>query len=149
MLMLDRNCLDFFSEARQKVIQDSFYVALTGSSPGSNVMQLDHGAKPIEVFAHDPLRYIGDILAWLHSAAVGEQETLEVLFIAQEGTGKSLMNNFEDGLKSAPWAADDEDEVADWDINASLKSLVNANLETVAKPIRVRAHEYISVWGRY
>ena len=30
--------------------------------------------------AHDPLRYIGDMLAWVHQAVAGEKEFLESLF---------------------------------------------------------------------
>jgi len=43
--------------------------------------------KPIEMVAHDPLRYVGDIFAWLHSALVSEMEALDVLLrMADEHT---------------------------------------------------------------
>ena len=35
--------------------------------------------KPIELHAHDPLRYVGDMLAWLHQAVPTEADNLKVL----------------------------------------------------------------------
>ena len=36
--------------------------------------------RPIEIHAHDPLRYVGDMLAWVHQCIAGEREFLEGLF---------------------------------------------------------------------
>lgn len=47
--------------------------ALTRGGPGGT-------PRPIELHAHDPLRYVGDMLAWLHQAVAGEREFLEALF---------------------------------------------------------------------
>ena len=33
--------------------------------------------RPIELHAHDPLRYVGDMLAWVHQAIAAEREFLE------------------------------------------------------------------------
>ncbi|KAI0029221.1 oligomeric complex COG6 [Vararia minispora EC-137] len=38
------------------------------------------GARPIELHAHDALRYVGDMLAWVHQAIAAEHEFLESLF---------------------------------------------------------------------
>lgn len=35
--------------------------------------------KPIELHAHDPKRYIGDMFAWLHQAIPNEKENLSML----------------------------------------------------------------------
>jgi len=78
------------------------------------------------------------MLAWLHSSAVGEQEALEVLFIAQEGEDgaqkKSILGGFEEGLKSDPTA---EDEAFGRDARHGLVLLVDKNLEAVCKPLKV------------
>jgi conserved oligomeric Golgi complex subunit 6 len=34
----------------------------------------------IEIQAHDPLRYLGDILAWTHQAVADEKEILTLIF---------------------------------------------------------------------
>ena len=36
--------------------------------------------RPIEVHAHDPLRYLGDMLAWVHQAVASEREIVMGLF---------------------------------------------------------------------
>jgi conserved oligomeric Golgi complex subunit 6 len=35
---------------------------------------------PIELHAHDPLRYVGDMLAWVRQSIAAEREFLESLF---------------------------------------------------------------------
>ena len=47
--------------------------ALTRGGPGGL-------PRPIEIHAHDPLRYVGDMLAWVHQSIAGEREFLEGLF---------------------------------------------------------------------
>jgi hypothetical protein len=76
---LFQNCLDFFAEARENILSDAFFTALTGTLVSG---EEDKSVKPIELVAHDPLRYVGDMLAWIHSATVSEREALEVLFIS-------------------------------------------------------------------
>ncbi|KAH0609379.1 uncharacterized protein H6S33_012865 [Morchella sextelata] len=144
---LFQDCLDFFAEARQKILLDSFYTALTGAPQGTP--GIDSSTKPIELYAHDPLRYIGDMLAWLHSSAVGEQEALEVLFISQEGEGQnSILGGIEEGLKSEPWVGDYRDDALEalggWDARKGLMMLVDKGLETVCKPLKSRIEQVVA-----
>ncbi|KAB7494587.1 Conserved oligomeric Golgi complex subunit 6 [Armadillidium nasatum] len=50
-----------------------FLDALTLGGPGG-------APKPIELQAHDPLRYVGDMLAWIHQALPSEREAAQLLF---------------------------------------------------------------------
>ena len=50
----------------------SFIDALTRGGPGGT-------PRPIELHSHDPLRYVGDMLAWLHQASASEKEHLQTL----------------------------------------------------------------------
>lgn len=143
--------MDFFAEARQKILLDSFYTALTGTAPSTVAPSyIDSTTKPIELYAHDPLRYIGDMLAWLHSTAVQEQEALEVLFISQEGEGQnSILGGIEEGLKSEPWLEDgdgegDEATRGGWDARKRLMMLVDKDLRTVCKPLKVIISSLVS-----
>lgn len=121
---LFQSCLDCFSEARQKILLQSFFDALTGSES-----EIASGiSKPIELYAHDPLRYIGDMLAWLHSATVSEQEALEVLFVS--GEDSSIAKGIETGLASEPWQEG-------YDARQSLMMLVDKNLDAVCRPLKV------------
>lgn len=54
--------------------------------------------RPIEIHAHDPLRYVGDMLAWVHQAIAGEREFLEGLFdVKGDGRMVGSVRNFEGG----------------------------------------------------
>ncbi|KAF8431614.1 oligomeric Golgi complex subunit 6 [Boletus edulis BED1] len=65
--------LTFLAEARQSTLLALFLDALTrGGSSGL--------PRPIELHAHDPIRYVGDMLAWVHQAIAAECECLESLF---------------------------------------------------------------------
>ena len=54
---------------RHNALFRRFISALTRGGPGGM-------PRPIEVHAHDPLRYVGDMLGWLH------QVELKVLLIS-------------------------------------------------------------------
>jgi hypothetical protein len=94
---LFQSCLEFFAEARENILSDSFYAALSGSVETQNLT-----IKPIEFQAHDPLRYVGDMLAWVHSTTVSEREALEVLFISD---GDEIKRSIQAGLEESPQPA--------------------------------------------
>jgi hypothetical protein len=68
--VLFSTCLEEVCSVRRTLIMRTFIDALTRGGPGGT-------PKPIELHAHDPLRYVGDMLAWLHQAAASERELLE------------------------------------------------------------------------
>lgn len=131
---LFHGCLDFFAEARERVLTDAFYSALTGS-PGAT--EQDPMMKPIEVHAHDPLRYVGDMLAWTHSATVSECEALENLFVSE---GEEFRKGFEAGREAEPWSAADTEA---FDGQKALGGLVNRNVAGVARALRQRIEQVL------
>lgn len=131
---LFQSCLDFFGEAREHVLTDAFYSALTGSSADHNQTPM---TKPIEFYAHDPLRYIGDMLAWTHSTTVSEHEALESLFISD---GDEIAKGIQAGRESEPWSVIDDEA---FDGRRALDELVNRNLAGVARGIRQRVEQAI------
>jgi hypothetical protein len=137
---LFQNCLDFFAEARENVLSNNFYAALTGApvDPDHPVM-----GKAIELSAHDPLRYVGDMLAWAHSATVSEREALEVLFIAD---GDEIAKSIALGIESEPWTRPDEDADEDtpaFDGKQSLNQLVDRDLEGVFRQLKQRVEQVV------
>ncbi|KAF2147330.1 uncharacterized protein K452DRAFT_348092 [Aplosporella prunicola CBS 121167] len=130
---LFQSCLDFFAEAREHTLSDSFYTALTGSSDPNST------AKPIEFYAHDPLRYVGDMLAWVHSTTVSEREALEVLFISE---GDEIAKSIQQGLESEPWLRGEEGEEV-FDGKKALHQLVSRDLTGVARLLRQRTEQVI------
>jgi hypothetical protein len=136
---LFQNCLDFFAEAREHILSDSFYTALTGTSVNG---EEDTSVKPIELVAHDPLRYVGDMLAWTHSATVSEREALEVLFISD---GDEIAKGIQAGRDSEPWnrISGDEGENSDFDGLKALNELVDRDVAGVARVLRQRIGQVI------
>ncbi|KAL3952343.1 hypothetical protein ACCO45_014060 [Purpureocillium lilacinum] len=137
---LFQNCLDFFAEARDRILSDSFQVALTGTNASGAE---EPSIKPIDLTAHDPLRYVGDMLAWVHSATVSEREALEVLFVAE---GDELAEGLRSGRDAEIWrlVIEDDDENQD-DFNAlkALGDLVDRNVAGAARALRQRVEQVI------
>lgn len=136
---LFQNCLDFFAEAREQILTDAFYTALTGTSVGG---EEDTSIKPIELAAHDPLRYVGDMLAWTHSATVSEREALEVLFISE---GDEIAKGIQAGRDSEPWTRmiEDQDGAGNFDGLKALNDLVDRDVTGVARALRQRIGQVI------
>ncbi|KAF2083764.1 oligomeric complex COG6 [Saccharata proteae CBS 121410] len=132
---LFQSCLDFFAEAREHTLSDAFYTALTGSPSDSDALS---SAKPIEFHAHDPLRYVGDMLAWAHATTVSEREALEVLFISE---GDEIAKGIQEGLESEPWLREEGEEV--FDGRKALQQLVSRDLTGVARLLRQRTEQVI------
>lgn len=136
---LFQNCLDFFAEARERILSDSFYAALTGTSSSG---ESDQSVKPIDMTAHDPLRYVGDMLAWIHSATVSEREALEVLFVAE---GEELAKGLKSGRDAEVWrlVADEDDVEVDFNALKALTDLVDRDIAGAARVLRQRVEQVI------
>uniref|UniRef100_A0A8C2I0V7 Conserved oligomeric Golgi complex subunit 6 n=1 Tax=Cyprinus carpio TaxID=7962 RepID=A0A8C2I0V7_CYPCA len=70
--VLYKYTLDEFGTARRSAVVRGFIDALTRGGMGGT-------PRPIEMHSHDPMRYVGDMLAWLHQATASEKEHLEAL----------------------------------------------------------------------
>ncbi|KAK4185275.1 oligomeric complex COG6-domain-containing protein [Podospora australis] len=136
---LFQNCLDYFAEAREHVLSDSFYTALTGTTASGTE---DTSVKPIELVAHDTLRYVGDMLAWVHSAAVGEREALEGLFI---GEAEEIAKGIQTGRENEFWrlAAEEGDDSSDFDAVKTLNELVDRDVSGAVRILRQRVEQVI------
>lgn len=129
---LFQSCLDSFAEARQSTVADGFQKALTDSTLGTS--------RAIEFSTHDPLRYIGDMLAWVHSATVSEMEALEGLFIsdADEISRGLHQGKSEDPFSMTNTAEADEDQEIPFDGRAALNALISRNMASVAHTLTQR-----------
>ncbi|KAG7663935.1 COG6 [[Candida] subhashii] len=71
-----------FSETRSKSLVDEFYKQIQcdiDSNPSKSDL-----SRPIFLSAHDPVRFVGDLLAYVHSIAVNESETMNSIFLLDE-----------------------------------------------------------------
>ncbi|OCT53000.1 hypothetical protein CLCR_09684 [Cladophialophora carrionii] len=144
---LFQKCLDFFAESRQKTLSDGFQDALTGGAGGAGL------GKAIEFSTHEPLRYVGDMLAWVHSASVSEKEALEGLFVGDE---EELARGLSEGRASEPWArissgrrasgvsegGEEEEEAEEQEVlfdgRKALSELISKNLSLVCQTLQSR-----------
>ncbi|KAM3728990.1 Conserved oligomeric Golgi complex subunit [Dirofilaria immitis] len=70
--VLFKYALDEYTMARKNHVVRAYIDALTRGSAGGM-------PRPIELLSHDSLRYIGDMLAWIHQAMATERELLQAL----------------------------------------------------------------------
>lgn len=134
---LIQSILDSFAETRERDLLDGFHTALTGKSWSR---RRTPSANPIEMSGHDPLRYIGDMLAWAHSATVSEREALEALFISEgEEGGKGIQS----GLESDPWSRP-ERQSESFDGKKSLDQLVDRDLAGVVRLLKQRTEQTVA-----
>ena len=109
--------LTVLAQTRQSTLLTSFTSALTTGNRTGSV-----GARrPIDLHAHDALRYIGDMLAWVHQTIAAEREFLEALLSIDTGSRMP-------GAVRAPAHADDE-----W-----LGELMDAAVAGLCGPLRAR-----------
>ncbi|KAF9651463.1 oligomeric complex COG6 [Thelephora ganbajun] len=112
--------LAFLSHSRQTVLLNAFMNALTHGGPGGL-------PRPIELHAHDPMRYIGDMLAWIHQTIAAEREFLESLFDV-----KSDMRMVGSVRKFG------KNEEEEW-----IQELMDAAMSKVSVPLKVRVQQTI------
>ncbi len=73
-----RYVLDEYANARRQIVAEAFLNALTVGW-GMGGATLSPSNKPIELQSHDPTRYTGDMLAWLHQTSASEKEYIRSL----------------------------------------------------------------------
>ncbi|CCA71103.1 hypothetical protein PIIN_05038 [Serendipita indica DSM 11827] len=119
-----------FSEAlgalsliRQNSLLASFLAALTKGGPGGY-------PRPIELHAHEPTRYVGDMLAWIHQATAGEREFLDGIFeVSSDGRMVGSVRVF------------NQEEISEEE--GYIRELLDSNLEKLSPPLKTRVQQTI------
>ncbi|KAI9031381.1 oligomeric Golgi complex subunit 6 [Hyaloraphidium curvatum] len=130
--LLFRSAVDDVVAVRRSAIVRQFIDALTRGGPGGT-------PRPIELHAHDPVRYVGDMLAWLHQAAAGEREMLEQIF----DVGRSAR---ELGPASPVLAGGEEFPPLDGLSldQETILELLDKDLEGTCRPLKIRVEQVLS-----
>ncbi|PVD24289.1 hypothetical protein C0Q70_14760 [Pomacea canaliculata] len=84
--VLFKYSMDEYGTARRSAVVRGFIDALTRGGPGGT-------PRPIELHSHDPLRYTGDMLAWVHQATASEKEYLQTLLRLCQASSASVEDN--------------------------------------------------------
>eukprot|EP00616_Rhizochromulina_sp_CCMP1243_P008845 CAMPEP_0118980786 /NCGR_PEP_ID=MMETSP1173-20130426/29108_1 /TAXON_ID=1034831 /ORGANISM="Rhizochromulina marina cf, Strain CCMP1243" /LENGTH=726 /DNA_ID=CAMNT_0006931157 /DNA_START=89 /DNA_END=2265 /DNA_ORIENTATION=- len=136
-----RHCQECVASARRTGLVQRFIAALTIGGPGGT-------PRPIELQAHDPVRYLGDMLAWMHQALASERDFLASLFADDDrapgalsvtppsGGGGGVRYSEGEGVEEG----DGEGvELLEDSTPRSLSDLLSFVVEGMARPLRVRA----------
>ena len=124
-----REVLDQLASTRSASVLAQFLEALTRGGPSGL-------PRPIELHAHDPIRYVGDMLAWVHQTMAGEREFLESLFSMKED-GRlpgSVRPAYKAPVKNDLEKQEDEGRV---------RALMDKNLEGAGRPLKLRIQQTI------
>ena len=124
------------SQTRQATLLSSFTVALTRGGRGGL-------PRPIELHAHDPLRYVGDMLAWVHQAIAAEREFLEGLFgVGSEGTGRRRMvGSVRDFSRREGGEMEEGEEEEEW-----IRELMDLGVGKLCVPLKVSGLWFRMKW---
>lgn len=100
-----------------------FLDALTRGGPGGL-------PRPIELHAHDPIRYVGDMLAWIHQAMATEREFLESVFgIKEDGRWVGSVR---------VWKKSDAGSAGEAELDERrLRKLLDRDMEGCGRPLKV------------
>lgn len=124
--ILFKYCAEEVANMRHNALFRRFISALTRGGPGGL-------PRPIEVHAHDPLRYVGDMLGWLHQALASERELVLALLDpdAVVDTGPTA-NRFSKSLESDSGKTDSD-----------LTFVLDRIFEGVCRPFKVRVEQVL------
>ncbi|KAI8584028.1 hypothetical protein K450DRAFT_221168 [Umbelopsis ramanniana AG] len=131
--VLFQACLEDMANIRRNSVTRAFIDALTRGGPGGT-------PRPIELQAHDPIRYIGDMLAWVHQAAASEREILEGLFDVegQRGYKRSVSQG---DIKSS---TDGPNNLAvDQHIDETITGLLGRIMDGTCRPLKSRIEQVL------
>ncbi|CAK7894113.1 conserved oligomeric Golgi complex subunit 6 [[Candida] anglica] len=94
-----------FTESRSKMVVEEFLDQIDGDlerkrersgsviSDSSSSTGAVNNSRPIVLSAHDPVRFIGDLLAYVHSVVVNEHETIENIFNDSSNVSNTTIDN--------------------------------------------------------
>ncbi|ORX35318.1 putative intra-golgi transport-related protein [Kockovaella imperatae] len=116
------DALSNLTSTRQSSLLNSFLEALTRGGPNGL-------PRPIELHAHDPIRYVGDMLAWVHQATASEHEFLESLFGVRER--KRMMGS--ERLKDAELDVEE----------AMVRDALDKDLDGLSRPLKMRIQQTV------
>lgn len=136
------SCGDAIAAARRSALVKSFLRALTGAAPptaassATSAAGVPSSSRAIDASAHDPLRYIGDMLAWTHLATAEEREMLAYLLPPHEAE--------QGGVPETKDAGEPAAAAVGGSTAPSPASLLTVIVDGISKPLRVRIEQMVT-----
>lgn len=133
---LFESALKSLAESRNRALSAKFVDALTVDT---------RIEKAIDFYAYDPLRYVGDMLAYVHSEIVNERENLSTLFEYnfhyRQNQNLSQSKELEELDRTAPWSEFDTP-------NETIPKLLDKVTSSMIKPLKARIENIIALETR-
>ncbi|PLW36616.1 hypothetical protein PCASD_11358 [Puccinia coronata f. sp. avenae] len=138
------------TSARSSSLSSLFLEALTRGGPSGL-------PRPIELIAHDPIRYVGDMLAWIHQVMASEHEFLESLLDIKSdgrrvGESRIFPTNNPSGITSEENSARNTGEgtsdITITEFNGGdremARNLLDKHLEGCIRPLKMRVQQTVN-----
>lgn len=136
-------CQDLVIASRRSQLVQKFVLALTQGGPSTQAV------RAIDLHAHDAIRYVGDMLAWMHQAVASEEEFLESVFgpaaVESPGAGGGARRAREHRSRNASAqdfssssSSNSEVSVGSALVGLSVQELLARCLQGLGRPLRVR-----------
>ena len=122
-------CQDLIVNSRRTQLVQKFIVALTQGGSGSGSSGRSSVGRAIDLHAHDAVRYVGDMLAWMHQAVASEEEFLHAVFGENEKKQKK-----EESSESENQTESGEAILQGF----SIPELLARSLQGLGRPLRMR-----------
>lgn len=133
-LVLRNYILNEYTTTRRSTLVRALIDSLTLGGPCGS-------SKPIEMHSHDPVRYVSDLLGWLHQAMVCEKELLQSLLEKSPDILEDTILN----LVADPKIVTEDSALSDNNVEVySRKHLLNKICEGVSQMIKVRIEQILS-----
>uniref|UniRef100_A0A061SD29 Conserved oligomeric Golgi complex subunit 6 n=1 Tax=Tetraselmis sp. GSL018 TaxID=582737 RepID=A0A061SD29_9CHLO len=119
--VLFKYCAEEVATSRHNALFQRFIAALTRGGPGGT-------PRPIEMHAHDPRRYVGDMLAWVHQSLASEHELFVSLFGEHKDDRGPSVQDAECGSSTEM---------------ATTSLLLDRVFESICRPLKVRVEQVL------
>lgn len=123
--------LDTLTTNRSSALLSHFVDALTRGGPNGI-------PRPIELHAHDPIRYVGDMLAWIHQLMAAEREFLDSFFSVQASSRFP-------GAPRQDFVHERSSSVSDETVSdeSRIRQLMDKDLEGCGRPLKLRVGQTV------
>jgi len=126
------HCIRDIARVRRQALVQRFFEAMSSGDTS--------GARPIELQACDPVRYVGDMLAWIHQSVASEKEAIATLMGRSSASSSSAVN------KTGGEVAQEEGALESAESNEALalvsfEDILDFSLEGLVEPFSARARQ--------
>ncbi|GLC43979.1 hypothetical protein PLESTB_000216400 [Pleodorina starrii] len=120
--VLFKYCAEEVATARHNSLFQRFITALTRGGPGGV-------PRPIEIHAHDPQRYVNDMLAWVHQALASEREFVVALFGEETSSAEAASEQMMETLSGSD--------------SLHTPALLDRIFDSICRPLKLRVEQVL------